>query len=274
MSENTLVSDTVMDGFLYGFKETSVVRVNDEKCIVRLKDQNHEYEMHVPLVKGKRNGEARLLRYGVPHMLLHYENGSLSGKVVKLNESGAVVLRGQLSGGKEIGLFFEYNRDGSEEWIGFYRNGKRWRKALRSPNGKKYDYNSGEFYVAGEGEMEKVSLFEDGIEKRVLILINGNTMTEYDEKGRKYEGEFSTEKNNRFVRNGYGKEYYEGGVSVCYAGSWKNGQRDGFGTDFAKMNPCYSGEWKDGKRNGHGDEMNEDWSVKKRGKWTNGNYAG
>ena len=63
---------------------------------------------------------------------------------------------------------------------------------------------------------------------------------------------------------GTGKEYAKGGKTVEYFGDWKNGKRNGIGTEYRGLRVLYIGEWKDGKRNGMGYERDGN-GVMKRG---------
>ena len=76
------------------------------------------------------------------------------------------------------------------------------------------------------------------------------------------------------MREGEGKEFVNGGREAVYYGDWKNGKRDGQGTELKRFNAVYTGGWKDGKRNGEGEEMDERGKVVRSGWWVNGVYQG
>ena len=80
-------------------------------------------------------------------------------------------------------------------------------------------------------------------------------MIEYDAKGiRVYEGGFEEDMIKGFVREREGSEYGIDGKSILYVGGWKNGLREGYGSEFRGLNPVYIGEWKNGMRDGMGEE--------------------
>ena len=58
-------------------------------------------------------------------------------------------------------------------------------------------------------------------------------MTELDSDGKRiYEGAFKGSVENGFVREGKGREYAKGRKMVEYLGEWKNGKRNGVGTEY------------------------------------------
>ena len=108
---------------------------------------------------------------------------------------------------------------------------------------------------------------------KVLREWKGECMIEYDMNGmRVYEGEFEGDMMKGFAREGEGTEYGIDGKSVLYVGGWKNGYREGYGSEFRGLNPVYIGEWKNGMRDGYGEELNEKGKVTRRGKWIKGGY--
>ena len=78
---------------------------------------------------------------------------------------------------------------------------------------------------------------------------------------------------NGLVREGEGKEYGIDGKSVLYVGGWKNGLRDGYGSEFHSGSVLYIGEWKNGLRDGIGEEYDENEEVIRSGKWIKGEYS-
>ena len=73
-----------------------------------------------------------------------------------------------------------------------------------------------------------------------------------------------------FIPHGFGVEKIDN--QIVYEGEWKDGKKDGQGTDtfFGKK---YVGEHKDGRKNGQGTETYPD-GRKYVGKWKNGKYNG
>ena len=77
-----------------------------------------------------------------------------------------------------------------------------------------------------------------------------------------------------YVKEGKGREYDKDGETALYSGDWKNGEREGFGTEYYDGYALYTGEWKNGMRNGKGKEMNENGKVVFMGEWKNGKRNG
>ena len=273
MSSNVRLSDkNTSNGFLSGFVESSVEMPADGlngECIVHYGGEHSKYEMIVRLVDGKREGEAMIVNDGMPYLKLHYERGSLTGVVERLNEDSLVEMSGHLENGIETGLFKEYERGEKVVWIGYYRNGERYSE-IRSRVANQDD-DSGEFYELDEnGGVIRLCLYVNGMRSRVIQKFNGEVMTEYDENERRvYEGGFKGDIENGYVREGKGKEFVNNGREAVYSGEWKNGNRDGMGTEFKGFRAVYTGEWKDGKRNGNGKEIDERGNMVE-GIWCNG----
>ena len=133
-----------------------------------------------------------------------------------------------------------------------------WRK-----NGKCFEYEGGRLVRECE--------YKNGVMMRVLREWKGECMIEYDDNGmRVYEGGFEGDMMKGFVREGEGKEYGIDGKSALYVGGWKNGKRDGYGSEFKGYSALYVGEWKNGLRDGKGRELNENEEVIRSGKWIKG----
>ena len=127
-------------------------------------------------------------------------------------------------------------------------------------NGKCFEYEGGRLVRECE--------YKNGVMMRVLREWKGECMIEYDVNGmRVYEGGFEGDMMKGFVREGEGKEYGIDGKSALYVGGWKNGLRDGYGSEFKGLNPVYIGEWKNGMRDGKGKELNENGEVIRSGRW-------
>ena len=276
MSSNITLLDTASyGGFLSGFVETSIEKPADGlngECFVHYGGDHTDYEMRVKLVNGVREGKAIILNDGVPFIIMEYNNGSLTGSVEKLDDFGVVELRGHLVNGNEEGLFEELDRKRKVIWTGYYKKGKRYVGAVRKVSGDgRYD-GSGEYYIFDEsGSVSQLCLFENGMKSRVLARFCGNIMTELDgNEKRIYEGEFEGDTENGYVRSGKGKEFANGNRMALYSGNWKNGRREGFGTEYKEFKPFYTGEWENGKRNGEGEELDENGRVVYEGKWKDG----
>ena len=253
-----------------------------------------EYEMRVSMKEGKKEGVGLLLREeGTLFMRMMFVNDECEGEVIKKNEYGSVVLKGRMEKGKEVGMWIEYDDYGNEIWRGLYRKGVK-DTSLKEYEGMKGFYSE----VSMKGELLSVSEYEEnwmkngkcfeyegermvreceyknGVMMRVLREWKGECMIEYDDNGmRVYEGGFEGDMMKGFVREGKGKEYGIDGKSVLYVGGWKNGLRNGYGSEFCGHNPVYIGEWKNGIRDGKGKELNENEEVIRSGRWMGGEYV-
>ena len=265
-------------------------------AIIGLLIENEAYELRVSMKEGKKEGIGVIVREdGTLYMRLMFVNDECEGDVVKKNKYGRRVLKGRVSKGKEVGMWIEYDNYGNETWRGFYRNGVKdlslkehegmnglWREV--NENGELLsvsEYNedgllkNGKCFEYEEGRMVRECEYKNGVMMRVLREWKGECMIEYDVNGiRVYEGEFEGDMMKGFVREGEGCEFGIDGESALYYGGWKNGLRDGYGSEFKGLNPVYIGEWKNGMKHGSGEELNENEEVVRRGKWIEGEYDG
>ena len=158
------------------------------------------------------------------------------------------------------GFFKEINKKGDLLSISEYD------KHELLKNGKCFEYEGGRLVRECE--------YKNGVMMRVLREWKGEVMIEYDVNGtRIYEGGFEGDMMKGFVREGEGTEYRIDGKSALYVGGWKNGKRDGYGSEFKDCFPVYIGEWKNGMRDGMGEALNENGEVVRRGKWEEGEYG-
>ena len=222
-------------------------------------------------------------------MRMMFVNDECEGEVTKRDEYGNIVLRGEVKRGKEVGMWIEYDNDENEIWRGFYRNGKRYsiltkHKGMKgffkekNENGEllsvsEYDdewMKNGKCFEYEGGRVVRECEYKNG-RMRILREWKGECMIEYDVNGKRvYEGEFEGDMIKGFVREGKGKEYGDGGKSALYVGGWKNGLREGYGSEFKGHSAVYIGEWKNGMRHGKGKELNENEEVVRRGRWIEG----
>ena len=212
---------------------------------------------------GKRNGmgyerdgngvvkRGRLFENGVMKRVVQEFDG---GKMVEYDENGKKMYEGEFKGNVEKGFVREGRGKEYEAGIKAAKKGlvtKGKERMVRIGNWKN-GVKSGEFYdYDDKGKMKQVSVYENGRMSRVKMQFNGNTMTEYDNNGKvAYVGEFSGDTEHGYKRCGNGKEYKNGGKRPVYSGDWKDGKRDGMGTEYKGIMPSYWGKWRNDRRNG------------------------
>ena len=266
------------------------------EAIMRVLVHNKEYEMRVSVKKGKKEGIGLMIRKnGTLFMRMMFVNDECEGETVKKNEYGNIVLRGRVSKGKKEGMWIKYDDYGNEIWRGLYRNGKRY-SILKEQEGMKGFYSEvsmkgellsvseyddyellrdGRYFEYEDGKMKRECEYKNGVMMRVSREWTEELMIEYDVNGmRVYEGGFEGDMTKGFIREGEGTEYGIDGKSALYVGGWKNGLREGYGSEFKGLNPVYIGEWKNGMRDGIGKELNENEEVVRRGRWISSVYVG
>ena len=250
---------------------------------------------------------------GSVKQLCIYENGEMKRVIQKFNKdvmmefdlNGKIVYEGGYSGDltngfvrdgkgycfKNSGKGHCFKNSGKEKQGCYYEKGKLIHITREVKDGvmKEYDENGRVRYIGGFHEYMRNGkgyiVDENGVPKqlcefvmdsmkRVIQEYNGNEMTEYDKNGkRRYVGGFKGDMKNGFVRDGDGTEYDGGSRMAVYSGQWKNGKRDGLGTEYKQGRSVYSGEWRNGKRDGKGKEMGGSGKVVYSGKWKKGCHS-
>ena len=273
--EGSFAKEDVKDGF-YGHEPMEGMsgyckEVNSNGVLISVS----EYE---PL-RMKKNGKCFEMENGRVKRVCLYEMDRLvrvmmefnGSAMIENNEKGKKVYEGGFKGdmkngfvregkGKEYGVVFATNRNESMTLIGTWKNGKK----------------NGEFFeVDMNGTVKRKCLYANDELNRVIQEFNGTTMIEYGSNGKRiYKGGFAGNVNNGFKRNGDGKEFDVDGETALYSGDWKNGKRDGMGTEMKGLKSVYTGEWKNGMRNGKGEEMDESGRVVFVGEWKDGKGKG
>ena len=179
-----------------------------------------------------------------------YENGmkkrvirefTNNGLMILFDDNGEKVYEGVWFGDMVNGFVIYPRMEGMK---GFFKEMNEKRELLSVSeydesgllkNGKCFEYEG--------GRMVRECEYKNGVMMRVLREWKGECMIEYDVNGmRVYEGGFEGDMMKGFVREGKGKEYGIDGKSALYVGGWKNGKRNGYGSEFKGHSAAYIGE--------------------------------
>ena len=187
---------------------------------------------------GKRNGKGKEYYYDPEYNETEgrikfegiYSDGNIkSGK-------GYNIIGWQILSIEKNGKGKEFYNNNKFQFIGKYKNGKRW-------NGKGYDYNGNEDFVIKDG--------------------NGKGK-EYDFWGRLiYEGQYINGE-----KSGYSKEYYNN--KLIFEGQYLNDKRNGKGKGYFNDRLVFEGEFENGRRNGRVKEYYTNGNLKFEGQYLYG----
>ena len=295
------------DSFLSDFQISTITSERQwccRKAFIHFSGEYSQYKLIVNMIGGMKEGDGLMIHdNGTLFMKLKFVKNECEGEVIKKNEKGYIILRGELEHGKECGLFEEYDDSRKVIWKGFYRQGKRYShlKNKEGMNGlysemsedggllsvSEYDdkwRKNGSCFEYEGGDLKKECVYENGVKKRTIREFTSNRiqggykyvmvlqMIEYKCGVRVYQGGCEGSIENGFYREGKGTEYENDGERAVYYGEWKNGKREGQGSEFKQLNPVYIGEWKNGLRDGIGEEYDENNELVRSGRWIEGEY--
>ena len=153
-------------------------------------------------------------------------------------QSGILFFKGYLEEGYRQGRGTEYNEQGKVIFEGlnekgvklnkypFRKMGEGYWKELDEKNQLRSVYQTddkgkqnGICYFFKDGKISRVSEWQDGNEIKVLKeFTDDNTMIEYENGLKVYEGEFYNSLEDNYPRNGSGTEYDTDGKSILYKG--------------------------------------------------------
>ena len=187
-------------------------------------------------------------------------------KMILFDDNGKKIYEGVWFGGVLDGFGIHPRMKGMK---GFFKEMKKKGELLSVSEYDKYKLlKNGKCFEYEGGRLVRECEYKNGVMMRVLREWKGDLMIEYDDNGmRVYEGDYVGDMKKGFVREGKGSEYGSDGKSALYYGGWKNGIREGFGSEFKGLSPVYIGEWKNGMRDGMGEELNENGEVVRSGRW-------
>ena len=241
----------------------------------------------VEYVDGMKEGPATVrTSKGIIYARLNYQEGKLNGLCTFNDLYGKKRFEGYYENGVKDGWGCEYDSDRQIVFYGFYRNGERHSELTEVEGMEDYyceildeqiisicQYDEqyqkdGLCFIYENGEVNRLSLFEHGLEMMVLKDFEDDHMIEYQNNESIYEGEYSDDVINFCPREGQGEEYQDG--SIVYNGEWKNNKRNGTGDSYKDGYIWYSGLWINGLPNGEGELLDENGDSLYKGCWKNG----
>ena len=184
-----------------------------------------------------------------------FENGvetPYSGYIKLFDEPHKLWFEGFVENGYRQGKGKEYNKNGSITFEGFYERGKKLRlyrmeemkgywKEIDEDNTliricQKDDegLNNGICYMYTNGVISRISYWENGKEVQLLKQFFGQTMIEYQDGKKKYQGEYKYLPNVGYIRYGEGEEYAADGQTLRFKGSFISNVRHGVGITYKK----------------------------------------
>ena len=284
--------DTTSKHIVFTFKELIHWIELTKMAGILTKDQTEKgfvlpegYTWDAKLIDGKKEGKVTVEdEYGCISCVLHFHDDKLNG-LCEFYELGCLVERRTFVNGIEEGWGCEI--ENWKEVKGYlYANGVRiaelkndndmpdyWKAVDMSSNQLisicKYDNGLAvdKGYIFDKGRINRIVIFENGKERNVLKVFEGDKMTENDNSGNRiYEGGFVDDLSNEYPREGKGMEFKD--RVLVYAGEWKNGKREGQGHTVKNRVAEYIGEWKEGLPNGKG-ILNRDGQLYE-GNWVMG----
>ena len=189
------------------------------------------------------NGEKRCIVEGT------YFRGEVNGEGTFFDydpsQGGVRFYTGQWKGGKweGEGRYVEKNAMGLMRWEGEFRDCELW-------NGRRIDeLSSGVMIVTAicNGFKESSYVYD---QQNALLYVGGI---------------------RRYLKNGWGTEFYSQEQLPSYSGYFVDGRREGKGCCYYRSGKLrYRGEWKDNMFNGFGTEYDQEGTIKAQGTFVNG----
>ena len=224
------------------------------------------YSIHAHMKDGKLDGDATIQTpNNVVIAKIQYSEGKLTGPCELYYQSGTIFFKGYLENGYRHGRGKEYDEQGSVIFDGYYDKGNKLRMDPFTEMGEGYwkvldeknqlrnvfrfvdpDQHNEICYFYDCGKISRVSECIDGNEVKVLKEFKGDeTMIEYENGVKVYEGGFLDSLEQNYPRNGAGTEYDADGQSILFKGMYKDNVRHGMGTCYKNGEPSSTGktEW-------------------------------
>ena len=243
------------------FPISEIISKSENMVILSTGEPHQGYTIHTQMKDSKLHGDATIQSpENVIIAKFKYSEGNMTGPCRLYYPSGILFFKGYLENGYRQGRGTEYNEQGIVIFDGFYEKGVKlkiypfkelgegyWKEMddeneLRSvyqidDKGKRY----GICYFFEHGKISRVSEWQDGNEIDVLKeFTDDNTMIEYENGVKVYEGGFLNSLEENYPRNGSGTEYDNDGKSILFKGMYKDNVRNGMGMSYKDGKPCSS----------------------------------
>ena len=219
------------------------VKETDGSVDIKVSKPHEGCIIKTTLKNSKMNGESRILSsqyvlmatlifvdgiasgpctiYDNGHLLLQgtFVNGYLEGKAKEFDTKGQLVSEGFYEKGKKLNII-QVKEMGVGYWKECDDNGNIIRISQKDDSGN----NNGLCYSYSNGKVSRISLWKEGKEVELLKQFSGNTMIEYNNGNKVYEGEYLDSIKEGYPRNGKGIEFDEDGKTI-FQGNYKKNTR-------------------------------------------------
>ena len=261
----------VFDGYLENGKKLNLVRLPEMNGYWKEFDDNGALKCVCKKDKdGQNEGVCYFYENGKLKKISEWKQGkeiATSGYYKFYDDSKGIWYEGKYRNGIREGKSKEYSRNGNILFEGYTINGnKLFPMNDKKPFWKELDTDNrlvriceinedgrydGVSYFYQNGDIYRISKWQDGKETEVLKLFNGRTMNEFKEGKLWYSGGYVRNGDFGIIREGKGEEYDSDGVTLVYKGSIQNGKRNGHGKEYHNGKVVYDGEWVKGMRKWH-----------------------
>ena len=230
--------------------------------IVEVGPPHEGYTIETTVINKKINGKSKIISPDkVVIASLEYVDGVASGPCKLYDEMGILYFKGYLENGLRQGRGTEFDENRNKVFDGFFENGKK-RNIVPMDNHKRYwiEYdetddiiNIGQrdingqlkgkcYFYRNNGEISRISEWDEGKELNVIKEFIGNKMIEYKNGVRFYEGCYRDSFDLDYFYEGEGKEFGADGQTLMFHGNYYKGKRHGKGLEYKNMrvnNSCY-----------------------------------
>ena len=204
---------------------------------------------------GRNNGICYYYDNDKISQISKFENGTetpYSGYIILFDEPNNVWFEGFVENGYRQGKGKEYDKNGNITFEGFFERGKKsrlcrmgemkgyWKEVdedntlIRICQKDDEGLNNGICYMYNNGAISRISYWKKGKEVQLLKQFFGQTMIEYSNGKKIYQGEYKYIPNVGYFRYGEGEEYAADGQTLRFKGSYVSNVRHGEGVTYKR----------------------------------------